>query len=213
MKNIFLFWAISLLIVVNTAEAQDIETVVDSVKSNMKNSNIKEAVSNIKDAFEAKVASAEEMVGKWQYMEPAVYATKGNMLFKLAGNTVANKLEKVLNDYIQKCNITSENTTFTFNQNGTFVRDVLGHKAQGVWMVGNSKLLLGVNNVQTADITTHQDGDKLMFLIDVDKLLNILKLLGAMEDNKTNQTLIKLTKKIPTLQAGFSFQKVKDKSH
>lgn len=213
MKNIFLFWAISLLIVVNTAEAQDIETVVDSVKSNMKNSNMKEAVSNIKDAFEAKVASAEEMVGKWQYMEPAVYATKGNMLFKLAGNTVANKLEKVLNDYIQKCNITSENTTFTFNQNGTFVRDVLGHKAQGVWMVGNSKLLLGVNNVQTADITTHQDGDKLMFLIDVDKLLNILKLLGAMEDNKTNQTLIKLTKKIPTLQAGFSFQKVKDKSH
>ena len=101
--------------------------------------------------------------------------------------------------------------TFTFNKNGTFVRDVLGHKAQGVWMVGNSKLLLGINNVQTADITTHHDGDKLMFLIDVDKLLNILKLLGAMEDNKTNQTLIKLTKKIPTLQAGFSFQKVQKK--
>ena len=41
--------------------------------------------------------------------------------------------------------------------------------------------------------------------------MNVLKLLGAMKDNKTNKTLIKLTKAIPTLQAGFSFQKVKDK--
>ena len=78
-------------------------------------------------------------------------------------------------------------------------------------MVGGPRLLLGINNVQTADVTTHHDGDKLMFLIDVDKLMNFLKLLGAMKDNKTNKTLIKLTKAIPTLQAGFSFQKVKDK--
>jgi hypothetical protein len=86
---------------------------------------------------------------------------------------------------------------------------VVGHKAQGVWMVGREKLILGINKILTAEITTHHDGNKLMFLIDVDKLMNIFKLLGAIEDNKTNETLIKLTKKIPTLQAGFSFEKVK----
>ena len=212
MRKLSFFWVVLLLAVVGTVQAQDIETVVDSVKSNMSNGNLKEAAENIKDAFHLKEATADEMVGKWQYVEPAVYATKGNLLFKLVGNTVADKLENVLNDYIQKCHITSENCTFTFRKDGTFVRDVLGRKAQGVWMVGNSKLLLGIKNVQTADITTHHDGDKLMFLIDVDRLLNILKVLGAMKDNKTNQTLIKLTKKIPTLQAGFSFQKVKVKS-
>ena len=212
MRKLSFCWVLLLLAVVGTAQAQDIETVVDSVKSNMSNGNIKEAAENIRDAFRLKMASADEMVGKWQYVEPAVYATKGNVLFKLVGNTVADQLESLLNDYIEKCHITSENCTFTFRKNGTFVRDVLGRKAQGVWMVGDSKLLLGINNVQTADITTHQDGDKLMFLIDVDRLLNILKVLGAMKDNKTNQTLIKLTKKIPTLQAGFSFQKVKVKS-
>ena len=208
MRIVSFFFGVLLLAVVNTAHAQDVKTVVDSVKSNVKNSNVKEAVSNVKDAFELKRASVEEMIGEWHYVEPAVYATKGNMLFKLVGNSVANKLEKVLNDYIEKCNITSENCTFIFYKNGTFVRDVLGRKAQGVWMVGDSKLILGINNVQTADVTTHHDGDKLMFLIDVDKLLNILKTLGAMGDTKTNQTLIKLTRKIPTLQAGFSFQKV-----
>jgi hypothetical protein len=85
---------------------------------------------------------------------------------------------------------------------------VVGHKAQGVWLVGNSKLYLGVRSILTAEITTHQDEDKLMFLIDVDKLMNILKLLGAMKDTKTNDMLIKLTKKIPSLQAGLSFRKV-----
>ncbi|MBR7049000.1 MAG: DUF4923 family protein [Prevotella sp.] len=210
MKSIQKLMMVMLLAaVVNTAYAQDIETVVDSVKSNLKNDDFKEAVSNIKDAFKIKEATVEMMVGKWRYVEPAVYATKGNVLIKLIGNTVANQLEKILDDYIEKCHITPKNTMFTFYKNGTFLRNVVGHKAQGVWMVGREKLILGINKILTAEITTHHDGNKLMFLIDVDKLMNIFKLLGAIEDNKTNETLIKLMKKIPTLQAGFSFEKVK----
>ena len=211
MKKVYFIWVVLFLAVVNTAYAQDVKTVVDSVKSNVKDVSVKEAVSNIRDAFKAKMASADEMIGTWKYVEPAVYATKGNLLYKLAGNSVANQLEKVLNEYVEKCNITPETCSFTFNSDGTFDRDVVGHKAHGVWMVGGPRLLLGINKVMTADVMTHHDGEKLMFLIDVDKLLNILKLLGAMKDNKTNQTLIKLTKAIPTLQAGFSFQKMKNK--
>ena len=209
MRKVCIFWMVLLLAVVNTACAQDVKTVVDSVKSNVKDSSMKEAVSNIADAFKAKKAEAEEMIGTWHYVEPAVYATKGNLLYKLAGNSVANQLEKVLNEYVKKCDITPENCIFTFNSDGTFDRDVVGRKAHGVWMVGGPRLLLGINKVLTADVMTHHDGDKLMFLIDIDKLMNILNLLGAMKDNKTNKTLIKLTKAIPTLQAGFSFQKVK----
>lgn len=211
MRKVFFPLVILLLAVANTACAQDVKTVADSIKSNMKDTSVKEAVTNIADAFKAKKAEAEEMIGTWHYVEPAVYATKGNLLYKLAGNSVANQLEKLLNEYVEKCEITPENCTFTFNSNGTFDRDVVGHKAHGVWMVGGPRLLLGINKILTADVMTHHDGDKLMFLIDVDKLLNILKLLGAMKDNKTNKTLIKLTKAIPTLQAGFSFQKVTNK--
>lgn len=211
MRKVFFPLVILLLAVANTACAQDVKTVADSIKSNMKDTSVKEAVTNIADAFKAKKAEAEEMIGTWHYVEPAVYATKGNLLYKLAGNSVANQLEKLLNEYIEKCEITPENCTFTFNSNGTFDRDVVGHKAHGVWMVGGPRLLLGINKILTADVMTHHDGDKLMFLIDVDKLLNILKLLGAMKDTKTNKTLIKLTKAIPTLQAGFSFQKVTNK--
>ncbi|SHK61135.1 protein of unknown function [Xylanibacter ruminicola] len=196
-----------MLLMTCTAAAQDINMVVDSVKSGLKAGSVKNAYNTVSDAFKVKRAEADSLVGTWIYCEPAVYATKGNVLFRMVENATTTQLEKMLNNYLEKCHITPKNTKFTFHQNGTFERDIVGHKAQGVWLVNGDRLILGIKNVMTADITTHQDGEKLMFLIDIDKLMNALKMLGAMEDNKTNRALIKLTKKIPGLQAGLSFVK------
>ena len=207
MKKLKILLMTALLLTMTTAVAQDVKTVTDSVKAGMKSGSVKDAYKTVTDAFKVKRAEADSLLGTWVYVEPAVYATKGNLLMKLAENATASQLEKLLEDYLKKCNITSENTSFTFNKNGTFERDIVGHKAQGVWLVNGARLILGINNVMTADITTHQDGDKLMFLIDIDKLMNALKMLGAMKDNKTNKTLIKLTKNIPGLQAGLSLVK------
>ena len=69
-------------------------------------------------------------------------------------------------------------------------------------MVNGEKLMLAINNVQTADITTHLDEGELMLLVDVDKLLKAMQALGAMKDSKTNKALIKLAKGVPGLQAG-----------
>lgn len=200
----------AMLLTVCTATAQDINMVVDSVKSGLKAGSVKNAYNTVTDAFKVKRAEADSLVGTWVYCEPAVYATKGNMLFKMVENAATSQLEKLLNTYLEKCHFSPNNTTFTFHQNGTFERNIVGHKAQGVWLVNGDRLILGIKNVMTADITTHQDGDKLMFLIDIDKLMNALKMLGAMNDNKTNKTLIKLTKKIPGLQAGLSLVKKRD---
>ena len=207
MNRLRIIFAGVLFMTMGTAVAQDVKTVTDSVKAGIKAGSVKEAYNAVTDAFKVKKAEADSLVGTWVYVEPAVYATKGNLLMKLAENATASQLEKLLSDYLEKCDITPENTSFTFHQNGTFERDIVGRKAQGVWLVNGERLILGINNVMTADITTHQDGEKLMFLIDVDKLMNALKMMGAMKDNKTNKMLIKLTKKIPGLQAGISLVK------
>lgn len=191
-----------LLLMANNAGAQEVGEVMDSVKAGLKASSVKEAVHKVQDSFKAKKASADALIGTWQYIEPAVYATKGNLLMKLAGNATADKLEKLLQQYIDKSNITPENTTMSFHQNGTFERNIANHKAKGVWMVNGEKLMLAINNVQTADITTHLDEGELMLLVDVDKLLKAMQALGAMKDSKTNKALIKLAKGVPGLQAG-----------
>lgn len=190
------------LLMMNVADAQEVGEVVDSVKAGLKASSVKEAVSKVQDSFKVKKASADSLIGVWKYAGPAVYATKGNLLMKLAGNATANQVEKLLQQYIDKSKITPENTSITFHKNGTFLRNIAGHKANGVWMVNGEKLMLAINNVQTADITTHLDEGELMLLIDVDKLMKAMQALGAMKDSKTNNALIKLSKSLPGLQAG-----------
>ena len=196
-----------MLLTVGAVSAQENKEVADSVKTGGKTNKVKEAVSKVKDAFNVKKATADSLIGTWTYQEPAVYASKGNMLLKLVGNTAVSSFEKLLTKYIEKTNISSENTSITFHENSTFERVIAGRKAHGVWMVNGEKLMLGVNNVQTADITTHLEDGKLMLLVDADKIMNALKLLGALEDTKTNKALIKVAKKIPALQGGFLFIK------
>ena len=195
------------MLTVSHLQAQTVKETVDSVKSGLKASSVKDAYDKVNDSFKLKKASADTLIGTWRYKEPAVYATKGNILLKMAENAVANQVEKLLQSYIDKSNITTENTEFTFHPDGRFDRIIAGREAHGVWLVNGEKLVLGIGNVMTADITTHHEGGELMLLIDVDKLLSALKTLGAMKDNKTNKQLIKLTKRIPGLQAGISLVK------
>ena len=196
-------WGLVLaLLTMSQLQAQTVKETVDSVKSGLKASSVKEAYEKVNDSFKLKKASADSLIGTWCYKEPAVYATKGNLLLKMAENAVANQIEKLLQSYIDKSNITSENTEFTFHSDGKFERVIAGRKAQGVWLTNGEKLVLGIGNVMTADITTHHENGELMLLLDVDKLMTGLKNLGAMKDNKTNKQLIKLTKRIPGLQGG-----------
>ena len=196
-------WGLVLaLLTMSQLQAQTVKETVDSVKSGLKASSVKEAYEKVNDSFKLKKASADSLIGTWCYKEPAVYATKGNLLLKMAENAVANQIEKLLQSYIDKSNITSENTEFTFHSDGRFERVIAGRKAQGMWLTNGEKLVLGIGNVMTADITTHHENGELMLLLDVDKLMTGLKNLGAMKDNKTNKQLIKLTKRIPGLQGG-----------
>lgn len=197
------FWGLALLmLVVSSTQAQTVKETVDSVKAGVKSGNAKDAFSKITDSFQKKKEHVDSLLGTWTYKEPAVYATKGNMLLKMAGNAVADQLEKLLQDYIDKSNITPQNTQFTFHKDSSFDRIIAGHKAHGLWLINGEKLIMGFDNVVTAEVTIHHEKGDMMMLIDVDKLLTGLKKLGAMKDTKTNKRLIKLSRRIPGLQAG-----------
>jgi hypothetical protein len=168
---------------------------------------VKDAYSKISGSFKTKKENVDSLVGTWVYKEPAVYATKGNVLLKLAENAVANQLEKLLQDYIDKSNITSDNTHFTFYKDSHFNRVIAGNAKRGLWLLNGNKLIMGMDCIVTAEVTLHHEKDAMMMLIDVDKLLTGLKALGAMKDTKANKRLIKMSKHIPGLQAGISLVK------
>ena len=202
--RLFRFFALGLLLAaVAQTNAQTMKEVVDSVKSGVKSGSVKTAYERVKDAFAAKAASAEMLVGTWTYLEPAVLVTSGRLLTKAVGNVSASSLQKLLGEYFEKCKINPENTTITFREDGTFSRSISGRKAKGVWMTHGEKLLLAVKNVQTASATTHLVRDTLTIVVEASKIMDALKAFGSLQDNTTTKALSKLSKSLSGIQGGF----------
>ena len=207
MKSMRIFGIVLIMLMAVSTQAQTVRETADSVKAGVKSGNVKDAYSKISESFKTKKENVDSLIGTWTYKEPAVYATKGNVLLKLAENAVANQLEKLLQDYVEKSNITSENTHFTFYKDSHFNRVIAGNAKSGLWLLNGDKLIMGMDCIVTAEVTIHHDKEAMMMLIDVDKLLTGLKALGAMKDTKANKRLIKMSRHIPGLQAGISLVK------
>ncbi len=191
-----------MLTVAGYVQAQTVKEVVDSVKSGVKSGSIKSAYESVKDAFAVKAASAEMLVGTWTYLEPTVLVTSGRLLTKAVGNVSASSLEKLLTEYFEKANVRPDNTTFTFREDGTFIRSLSGRKAKGVWMTHGEKLLLGVKNVQTASATTHLVNDTLTMVVEAKKIMDALQSFGTLKDNTTTKALSKLSKTLSGIEGG-----------
>ena len=187
-----------------TTKAQTVGEITDSVKAGLKAGSVKDAVNTVKGAFEKKSAEASQMVGTWTFVEPAVMVTSGRLLAKAAGNLVDDKLEKLLDDYFKRSNVTPQNTSITFS------RSVAGRKRQGVWMVGGEKVYLGVDNVQTAAMTSHMEKDTLTLVVETSRIMEAFQALGALSDSKTNNALIKLSKSLKGVEAGFVLARKKN---
>ena len=207
MKSMRILGLALMMLMAGSTQAQTVKETADSVKAGVKSDNVKDAYSKISESFKTKKEHADTLIGTWAYKEPAIYATKGNVLLKFAENAVANQLEKLLQDYIDKSNITSDNTHFTFYKDSHFNRVIAGNAKSGLWLLNGDKLIMGMDCIVTAEVTIHHDKEAMMMLIDVDKLLTGLKALGAMKDTKANKRLIKMSRHIPGLQAGISLVK------
>lgn len=186
-----------------TAGAQEVGEISDSVKAGLHSDNIKEAVNTVKGAFEEKVVEAAKLLGTWTYVEPVVMPLNHKLLSKAAGWLADDELEKILRGYVEKANVTPQNTSITFNKNGTFSRSTAGRKQQGVWMVNGNKLILGINNVQIANLTTHLENDTLKMVVEASRVLGLLQKAGALSDSKTNKALIKVAKRVKGIGGGF----------
>jgi hypothetical protein len=186
-----------------TAGAQEVGEITDSVKAGLHSDNIKEAVNTVKAAFEKKTVEAAKLVGTWTYVEPVVMPLNNKLLSKATNWLADNQLEKLLREYVDKANVTPQNTSITLLENGTFNRTTAGRKQQGVWMVNGNRLMLGINNVQIAELTTLLKNDTLKMVVEASRVLSLLQAAGALSDTKTHKALIKIAKRVKGQGGGF----------
>lgn len=184
--------------------AQIADNEADSISNSIRKDEGGTIANYIKHAFTVKKAHADSIVGTWEYYEPVVLVTSGNLLYRVVGNAVADKLKSLLSNLVVKGNIKSGNTSITFNEDGTYVRQLAGHTANGTWMMNDEKLLISIHNVLTATLITHMDSNRVILLADATKIVEIVRALGGHEDKKhIAKTLTMLTKKLKGIGGGF----------
>lgn len=204
-KNLWKVTALSVMMVFAVqGQAQTLGDVLNAIGS-QQGSNVAQGLTSVFSS--SKQATAEKIVGTWNYTEPAIVFTSDNILAKAASKIAANKVEGKLQEQLSKYGIKPGSFTMTFNEDGTFTETLKGKTTKGRWEVKDSKLILSVVGVKAISITTQIDGKDLQFVTDATKLLNLFKTIGAKSSNSSIKTVASLMKSVNGMQAGITMRK------
>ena len=204
-KNLWKVAALSVMMIFAVqGQAQTLGDVLNAIGS-QQGSNVAQGLTSVFSS--SKQATAEKIVGTWNYTEPAIVFTSDNILAKAASKIAANKVESKLQEQLSKYGIKPGSFTMTFNEDGTFSETLKGKTTKGRWEVKDSKLILSVVGVKAISITTQIDGKDLQFVTDATKLLNLFKTIGAKSSNSSIKTVASLMKSVNGMQAGITMRK------
>ena len=204
-KNLWKVAALSVMMMFSAqSQAQSLGDVLNAIGS-QQGSSVAQGLTSV--FSNDKQATAEKLIGTWNYTEPAIVFTSDNILAKAASKIAANKVESKLQEQLSKYGIKPGSFSMTFNEDGTFTETLKGKTTKGTWQVKDSKLILSVVGIQAFSITTQIDGKDLQFVTDATKLLNLFKTIGAKSSNSSIKTVASLMKSVKGMQAGITMRK------
>lgn len=204
-KNLWKVAALSVMMMFSAqSQAQSLGDVLNAIGS-QQGSSVAQGLTSVFSSD--KQATAEKIIGTWNYTEPAIVFTSDNILAKAASKIAANKVESKLQEQLSKYGIQPGSFTMTFNEDGTFTETLKGKTTKGTWQVKDSKLILSIVGIQALSITTQIDGKDLQFVTDATKLLNLFKTIGAKSSNSNIKTVASLMKSVKGMQAGITLRK------
>lgn len=150
----------------------------------------------------------EDLCHTWKYSKPGCAFTSENLLAKAGGEVAATKIEEQLAGYYTKFGITSSNTYFTFNTDGSFNAKIDGKSWNGTYTFDEKTheihlkgLLLSASGYATKTTT----GISLLF--DQKKLLNLTKTLSAFKGSSTLSAVGSIANNFDGARVGFEMTK------
>lgn len=150
----------------------------------------------------------EDLCHTWKYSKPGCAFTSENLLAKAGGEVAATKIEEQLAGYYTKFGITSSNTYFTFNTDGSFNAKIDGKSWNGTYTFDEKTheihlkgLLLSASGYATKTTT----GISLLF--DQKKLLSLIKTLSAFKGSSTLSAVGSIANNFDGARVGFEMTK------
>lgn len=165
-------------------------------------------ISNLTSVFSKdKQATENQIVGTWEYKEPAIVFESDNFFAKAGASLAAKKMESKIQEHLTKFGITPGAVSITFAEDGTFTEMLKGKQVKGKWKMEDSKLILTYGTIKPVSITTQVDGKTLMIVTDTSQLLNMFKTLGSKSTNSSIKTVTALMSSVKGMKAGLALVK------
>lgn len=149
-----------------------------------------------------------DLIGTWHYSQPGCAFTSEQTLAKAGGEAIAANVKEKLASTYSKVGIKSNNTGFTFKEDGTFTATLLGHSVNGTYTFNEKDQSITLNSMFisiTGYVKKNVDGIALLF--ESKKVLNILQMVGAASGNSTLSTVAELSTNYDGVRVGFDMKK------
>lgn len=155
-----------------------------------------------------KIATEDRIVGTWIYEGPAVIFTSDNMLKKAGGKLFSSLIEKKLQEELEKYGFKKGVVSLVFDKDGKFTQKINGKNLKGTYTIKDKNIVLkyGGSISQIAG-TTQLDGDSLLIVMDVSKLLKYIDALGQYTNNSTLKTATSLLGGMDGMECGIQMKK------
>ncbi len=182
---------------VNTASAQDLSSIFSKVKS---------AISSITGS------SSSSLEGTWVYSGADIEFTSDNILAQAGGKLTSAKIEKSINNALNKYGIAPNKLSFTFDKDSTYSCAYSSRTTQGTYVYKDGKLTIKPSTYSGKTITTNASaGSTLTLTCDADKVLSLAQMIGSkvagQSQNSTLSILSQLSKNYKGMKVGLKFKK------
>ena len=169
-------------------------------------SSVASALSTIFD--KNKVATADELVGTWKYTEPAVVFESNNALKNIGGKVASAAIEKKLQSEFSKFGIKKGQMKMTFDKDGNFTQTLGKQTLTGTYTTSGKQVVLTYSTgLKQLVGTTQLDGNDLLIVMDVSKLLKYAGSLGRLTGNSTISSLGSLLGSYDGMEVGLKLEK------
>jgi hypothetical protein len=152
--------------------------------------------------------SQSTLVGTWKYKEPGCAFTSESTLASAGGEVVAATVKEKLSSSYKKVGFSSSNTSFTFNEDGTFTANIVGKAWSGTYTFDESTQAIKLKGLLLSlSGYTKKNSDGIAVLFESKKILTLIKTLTALSGNSTLSTIGDLSSNYTGVRVGFDLTK------
>lgn len=156
----------------------------------------------------AQKVTADNLIGSWRYSGPGCAFTSEKLLAQAGGEVVAAEIKTKIQPYYQQIGVNSQNTTITFNQDGTFSASLRGTNMNGKWTFDQSTCKVTLNGMLlNINCYAKRNANGIALLFEAKKLLTVLQTMAAMSGNQSIQSVGEISKSYDGVRLGFDYTK------